>query len=249
VKFKDHFSGQAADYAKYRPDYPQELFAYLASLTPARQCAWDCGTGNGQAAVGLAAFFDRVVATDASERQILNARRNARIDYRVAPAGRSDLASGSLDLITVAQALHWFELDAFYIEAKRVLKPQGVLAAWYYNLLEIAPEIDAIVNRFYYEIVGAYWPPELKIIEERYQTISFPLAELNPPTFSMRASWTLAQLLGYLRTWSATRAFMAANQADPIEPIISDLTAAWEKPDRRRLVRWPLTVRAGRFIP
>jgi ubiquinone/menaquinone biosynthesis C-methylase UbiE len=141
VKFKDHFSGHAADYAKYRPDYPRELFAYLASLTPARQWAWDCGTGNGQAAVGLAAFFDRIVATDASEKQILNAERNARIDYRVAPAGRSDLASSSIDLVTVAQALHWFELDAFYIEAKRVLKPQGVLAAWCYNLLEIAPEM------------------------------------------------------------------------------------------------------------
>jgi SAM-dependent methyltransferase len=249
VKFKDHFSGQAADYAKYRPDYPQELFAYLASLAPARQWAWDCGTGNGQAAVGLAAFFDRVVATDASEKQILNAERNARIDYRVAPAEKSDLASNSIDLITVAQALHWFDLDAFYIEAKRVLKPQGVLATWCYNLLEIAPEIDAIVNRFYHEIVDAYWPPERKIIEERYQTISFPLAELNPPAFFMRASWTLAQLRGYLRTWSATRAFIAANHTDPTESITSDLTAAWEKPDRRRLIRWPLTLRAGRFIP
>jgi ubiquinone/menaquinone biosynthesis C-methylase UbiE len=162
VKFKDHFSGQAADYAKYRPDYPRELFAYLASLTPTRQWAWDCGTGNGQAAVGLAAFFDRVVATDASEKQILNAERNARIDYRVAPAGRSDLDSSSIDLVTVAQALHWFDLDAFYIEAKRVLKPRGALAAWCYNLLEIAPEIDAIVNRFYHEIVGPTGRPSAK---------------------------------------------------------------------------------------
>ena len=162
MTFKDHFSDQASDYARFRPNYPHELFAYLGSLVLARECAWDCGTGSGQAAVALAEFFDRVVATDASEKQILSATKSSRVEYPIAPAENSGLSSHSLDLIAVAQALHWFDLDAFYMEAKRVLKPDGILAVWCYGLLEIGPEIDAIINRFYREIVGPYWPPERK---------------------------------------------------------------------------------------
>lgn len=246
MRFKDHFSDQAADYARYRPDYPHELFAYLGSLVLARECAWDCGTGSGQAAVALAEFFDRVVATDASEKQILSATKNPRVEYRIAPAENSGLNSHSLDLIAVAQALHWFDLDAFYMEAKRVLKPDGVLAVWCYGLLEIAPEIDAIINRLYREIVGPYWPPERKVIESRYQTIPFPFAELQPPQFTMEARWSLAQLVGYLRTWSATRAFLVATRTDPVEEIIPDLSKAWGKPDREWRISWPLSIRAGR---
>ena len=195
MRFKDHFSDQAADYTKYRPNYPNELFAYLASLVLARECAWDCGTGSGQAAVALTEFFDRVIATDASEKQILSATKSARVEYRIAPAENSGLSSHSLDLIAVAQALHWFDLDAFYMEAKRVLKPEGALAVWGYGLLEIAPEIDAVINRFYREIVGPYWPPERKIIESRYQTIPFPFAELQPPQFAMKATGPSRNLL------------------------------------------------------
>ncbi len=245
MRFKDHFSDQAADYARYRPDYPHELFAYLGSLVLARECAWDCGTGSGQAAVALAEFFDRVVATDASEKQILSATKDPRVEYRIAPAENSGLSSHSVDLIAVAQALHWFDLDAFYMEAKRVLKPEGVLAVWCYGLLEIAPEIDAIINTLYGEIVGPYWPPERKVIESRYQTIPFPFAELQPPQFTMKAHWSLAHLVGYLRTWSATRAFLIATRIDPVEGIISDLSTAWGKPDRKWLINWPLSIRAG----
>jgi ubiquinone/menaquinone biosynthesis C-methylase UbiE len=200
MKFKDHFSGHAADYAKFRPNYPRELFEYLASIAPGRGRAWDCATGNGQAAVGLSAFFDRVIATDASERQILGASRNERIEFRVAAAEKSGLESKSIDLVTVAQALHWFDLDAFYAEAMRVLKPLGILAAWCYGFLEIAPEINAIVNRFYDEIVGPYWPPERKIVEDGFRTIPFPFDEFESPVFAMQAHWSLEQLVGYLRT-------------------------------------------------
>ena len=246
MRFKDHFSDQAADYARYRPDYPHKLFAHLGSLVLARECAWDCGTGSGQAAVALAEFFDRVVATDASKKQILSATKDPRVEYRIAPAENSGLSSHSVDLIAVAQALHWFDLDAFYMEAKRVLKPEGVLAVWCYGLLEIAPEIDAIINTLYGEIVGPYWPPERKVIESRYQTIPFPFAELQPPQFTMKAHWSLAHLVGYLRTWSATRAFLIATRIDPVEGIISDLSTAWGKPDREWLINWPLSIRAGR---
>ncbi len=140
--FKDHFSKQATDYAKFRPRYPQKLFDYLGRIAPNRRVAWDCGTGNGQAAVGLALVFDRVIATDASEKQIANAQSHEKVDYRVAPAEHSGIGSEAVDLIMVAQALHWFDLDRFYAEARRVLKPDGILAASAYNLLHIDPAVD-----------------------------------------------------------------------------------------------------------
>jgi SAM-dependent methyltransferase len=245
VTFKDYFSRQADDYARYRPEYPRELFAYLSSLEPAHDCAWDCATGSGQAAIALAEFFDRVVATDASEKQIASATKSRRVEYRVAPAEKSGLDAHSIDLITVAQALHWLDVDAFFREVRRVLRPAGVLAVWCYDLLEIAPEIDAIINRFYQEIVGPYWPPERKIVESRYRRIPFPFTELQPPPLKMKARWSLAHILGYLRTWSATRAFMVARDTDPIELVRSDLASAWGEPQRQRLVSWPLTIRVG----
>jgi len=160
VTFKDHFSKQAADYAIFRPGYPQELFVYLGSVAPSRQLAWDCATGNGQAAVGLAAVLDRVMAADASEKQIANAQQHERVEYGVAPAENSGIQSETIDLVMVAQALHWLNLDRFYAEARRVLKHDGILAASAYNLLKIEPAIDEVVNQYYYDVVGPFWPPE-----------------------------------------------------------------------------------------
>jgi SAM-dependent methyltransferase len=243
--FKDHFSRQAADYAKFRPTYPQELFDYLGNIAPSRQLAWDCGTGNGQAALGLASMFDGVIATDASEKQITNATLHEHVDYRVAPAEDSGIDSGSVDLIMVAHALHWFDLDRFYAEAQRVLKPDGVLAASAYNLLQIEPAIDEIVNRYYYEVVGSFWPPERKLVE-RFANLPFPFHEIDPPKFEMRASWILPRLVGYLRTWSSTQRFIAAKGSDPLKQIMDDLRAAWGAPEQTRNVIWPLTLRIGR---
>ena len=211
MNFRDHFSVQAADYAKFRPHYPTELFDYLSDIAPDNEIAWDCATGNGQAAVALASKFRNVIATDASEKQIKNAARHERIDYRVVTAEKSGIDSGKIDIITVAQALHWFALDLFYAEAKRVLKPQGVLAVWGYNLLRIAPDVDNVINHFYEEIVGPYWPPERRVIEKGYAHLAFPFAELDPPQFRMEAYWSLERLQGYLRTWSATQRFIAEN--------------------------------------
>jgi SAM-dependent methyltransferase len=245
VTFKDHFSKQAAGYAIFRPRYPQTLFDYLGSIAPSRQLAWDCGTGNGQAAVGLASVFDRVIATDASEKQIANAQSHQRVEYRIAPAENSGVGSGLIDLIMVAQALHWFDLDRFYAEARRVLKPDGVLAVSAYNLLHIEKAIDEVVNRYYHEVVGPFWPPERRLVEQ-FANLPFPFQKIDPPEFEMTASWNLDHLLGYLRTWSSTQRFIAAKGGDPLEQITDDLRSTWGDPEQTRTVTWPLTMRVGR---
>ena len=241
---KDHFSKQAADYAKFRPRYPHEMFEYLGSLAPRRQLAWDCGTGNGQAAVGLTTVFDRVSATDASEKQIANAQSHERIEYRVTRAEKSDIESASIDLIMVAQALHWFDLDRFYDEVRRVLKKNSVLAASAYNLLHVKPAIDELINRYYYEVVGPFWPPE-RVLIEKFEELPLPFSEIQTPSFEMIAQWNPEHLLGYLRSWSATQRFIAANKHDPLEAIADDLRAAWGDPGQMRKVVWPLILRVG----
>jgi len=228
----------------FRPRYPQELFDYLGSVSPGRQLAWDCATGNGQAAVGLATVFDRVIATDASEKQIANARSHERVEYRVAAAENSGLGSETIDSIMVAQALHWFDLDRFHAEAERVLKLEGVLAASAYNLLHIDKPIDQIVNRYYYEVVGRFWPPERKLVEQ-FDDLPFPFQEIDPPRFEMIAHWNLNHLLGYLQTWSSTQRFIAANSTDPLEHITDDLRSTWGNPEEARTVMWPLKIRVG----
>ncbi len=245
MPFKDRFSGHASEYAQFRPHYPRPLFQYLADIAPERSCVWDCATGNGQAAVALAEFFDRIVATDASEKQIANAEAHNKISYRVASAERSELSSASLDLITVAQALHWFERYAFYAEAKRVLKPNGVLAVWCYNLFKISPEIDRLVAGFYAETLGPYWDFERKLVETEYSTIDFPFDELAPPAFHMEAEWTLDQVLGYLRTWSATKNFMADRGVDPVTELSGPLQSLWGNAEATKIIAWPIGMRIG----
>jgi SAM-dependent methyltransferase len=245
VSFKDHFSKQAADYAKFRPRYPQELFDHLGKIAPSRQLAWDCGTGNGQAAVGIASVFDHVIATDASEKQIANAQPHERVEYRVAPAEDSGIESGTLDLIMVAQALHWFDLPRFYQEVSRVLKNNGVLAASAYKFFHITPEIDQLVNHRYYDkIVGPFWPSERVLVED-FEKLLFPFSEVQMASFEMTAQWDLEQLVGYLRSWSATQRFIAANNRDPLEKIADQLRAAWGGAKQTRRVIWPLTLRVG----
>jgi SAM-dependent methyltransferase len=193
----------------------------------------------------LAFVFDRVIATDASEKQIANAEPHERVEYRVAPAENSGIESGTVDLIMVAQALHWFDLGRFYAEARRVLKPDGVLAASAYNLLHINPAIDEVVNRYYYEVVGPFWPQERKLVEQ-FDNLPFPFHEIAPPKFEMTAQWNLDHLVGYLRTWSSTQRFIAAKGSDPLKEIMDGLCAAWGTPERTRNVIWPLTLRIGR---
>jgi SAM-dependent methyltransferase len=247
VIFKDHFSRQATDYAKFRPHYPRAFFKYIASVSPNNQVALDCATGNGQAAVALAEFFARVIAIDASENQIARAQPQARVEYQLARAEATGLSANSCDAMTVAQALHWFDLDAFHSETRRILKPGGLLAVWAYNELRISPEVDALVRHFHDEIVGPYWPPERKIVGRGYRNLPFPFEELRAPSFQIEVRWSLEHLLGYLRTWSATQCFLAASGRDPVELIERDLARTWDgAAKRKRLAIWPLTIRLGR---
>lgn len=243
TEFKDHFSGHAADYAKFRPDYPAELFDYLASISPQRGLAWDCATGNGQAAVGLATYFDSVIATDASAQQIESARLHPRVSYRVAPAEESEIDSDSVDLILVAQALHWFDLNRFFTEAKRVSKETGKLAVSNYLHIKISPEIDALVSKFYRETTGPFWPPERHLVETNFESTQFPFPELPSPQFKMRQQWDLDQLAGYLGTWSATKKFIAARGFDPVDSLLEELRAIWGNPGLARQAIWPLQLR------
>lgn len=246
MSFKDHFSQQAADYARFRPRYPRALFEFIAATAPNDRRALDCATGNGQAAIALTEFFHSVIALDASAAQIASAQPNDRVEYRVAPAESTGLSAHSVAAITVAQALHWFELEAFYAEARRVLEPRGVLAAWAYNYLRISPKVDPLVGRFHDEIVGPFWPPERKLVGRGYRELAFPFAEIATPAFQIEVPWSLAHLLGYLRTWSATRRFLAANEQDPVGLIERELEQAWGNPLEEKLAIWPLTVRLGR---
>lgn len=244
--FKDHFSSHAEAYACSRPGYPPALFAHLVSLAPSHQLAWDCATGNGQVAIGLARHFDRVVATDASAAQIDHAFRHERIAYRVEPAEATSLDAASVDLVAVGQALHWFDLDRFYAEVRRVLRTGGVIVAWCYGRCTVAPDIDAIIDRYYVEIVGPFWPPERIFVESGYRTLPFPFARVPLPAFDMQAEWTADELLAYLGTWSATKRFEAHHGRDPRDEIAEPLVNAWGSRHLRRRMEWPLSFLAGR---
>lgn len=246
MSFKDHFSLQSGGYRQFRPDYPDALFRHLAAIAPGTDLAWDCATGSGQSARVLKDYFSRVIATDASESQIAQAQITAGIAYRVAPAENSGIPSGSIDLITVAQALHWFDIDRFAAEAVRVLKPGGVLAAWSYNLLQVSPAVDRIVNQLYGSVLEGYWPPERQRVEAGYGDIRLPLSALDAPAIEMTHWWSLRQLVGYLSTWSAVVRYQQERGEDPVTACYEEFAAAWGEPDKTRQVCWPLSLRLWR---
>lgn len=243
--FSDHFSSLADTYARYRPHYPDELFAYLADIAPHRISAWDCATGNGQAAIGLAKYFENVEATDASKEQIASATVRENIRYRVASAELSGLESASIDLCTVAQAIHWFHFDSFYSEVRRVLKPGSILAIWTYSHSRIAPAIDAVMQKFYGEI-RPYFPPERQWVDDEYTTLPFPFEEIMSPHFVMTAAWGIEDILGYYRSWSAVKQYAERHGRHPLDDVESALRDVWNTPEITREVRWNLHLRLGR---
>jgi ubiquinone/menaquinone biosynthesis C-methylase UbiE len=245
--FKDHFSTLASRYSAFRPIYPAALFDYLAGLCAEHHAVWDCACGTGQASLALAERFDSVVATDASPQQLAAAPLHPKVLYRVARAEDSGLVAGSVDLITVAQALHWFDLDAFYREVNRVLKQSGVIAVWTYGTLHVeGTGVDHMVQDYYHRVVGPYWPPERQLVEDGYRTLPFPFAEISSAAFAMEESWDRARLMGYLRTWSATSRYVEARGVDPVAALDEKLAPLWEQLTRK--VTWPLALRVGRVL-
>ncbi len=242
--FKDHFSGHSSSYAEYRPSYPDSLFSFLADCCPNSQLAWDCATGNGQAARALTPFFKGVIATDASETQIRAAESDPKIDYRVAPAESSGLEDSSIDLITVAQALHWFDIPGFFDEAQRVLTPGGVLAVWSYERCYVDPRCDELLHELAENIVGPYWPPERKLVDEGYRSIELPMPAISAPAFAMKANWGIDEMFGYLMTWSSSQRYLKDHGSSPLAVIEDRLRAAWG--EGRREAAWPLNLKIGR---
>ena len=246
MTFQDHFSSRASIYARARPSYPPSLFAELAALAPGHGLAWDCGTGNGQAARGLAVHFDQVVATDPSAPQLAQAPAHPKIEFRLAEERDCGLPAGSVDLATAAQAAHWFDLQAYYAEARRVLRPGGVIAIWCYNLLRIAPVIDDLMTHFYSATVGPFWPPERRHTEAGYRTLPFPFPELPFPAVVMEQHWDLNELGAYLGSWSSVMRFTEKLGTDPVEPFLRDLSPVWGSPDQKKRIEWPVSGRIGR---
>jgi SAM-dependent methyltransferase len=246
MTFKDHFSGHAADYSSFRPAYPAALFEQIALLASAHDLAWDCATGNGQAALGLAPYFRAVLATDASRQQVGQARIHERVAYVVAPAERSPLANGSVDIVTVAQAVHWFDLERFYAEVRRVSKPGGVLAVWCYHFPAVSPEVDAVLRRLY-DVLGHDRPAEWRLIESGYAELPFPFEEISAPRFQIARRWALDHLLDYVRTASACRRYLRETGTDPTNVVRQELEATWGDPVHEREVIWPLILKVGRI--
>jgi SAM-dependent methyltransferase len=245
------FSTVAREYANFRPGYPPELFAWLARSAPARDVAWDAGCGSGQASVALAGYFSVVHATDVAAEQIAAAKPHPRVRYAATPAESSGLPDRSVDLVTVAQALHWFDVEAFHIEAWRVLRPGGVIAVWTYPRPRFAdPELDARFEDFYVNVVGAYWPAERAHVDARYATLPAPPEDLGfealeTPAFGLTLEWTLAQVLGYVSSWSATARYRKANGTDPVPLLGESLGGIWADPATVRSLRMPLALRAS----
>jgi len=242
--FKDHFSAQAGAYERCRPDYPPALFEWLATVAPGRGHALDVGAGNGQAALGLAQHFERVRASEPSEAQLARARPHRRVEYAREPAERIGVPDASADLVTAAQAAHWFDWARFCPEVRRVLRPGGVVAVWTYGLFAAGPDVDRIVEDFYRNVVGPYWPRERRHVEEGYRDLPFPFDELMAPRFSLETRWTAGQALGYLGTWSAVQRYRAARGRNPLELVAPGLCEAWRTDGL--LLTWPLHLRVGR---
>lgn len=243
---KDYFSSQSKAYAAFRPSYPDELYQFIFSHLKSRSMAWDCATGNGQVAQSLANDFERVYATDISEQQLTNAFRAKNIFYSVAPAERTDFADNQFDLITVGQALHWFDLPRFYKEVKRTGKADGLLAVWGYALLSIEPTIDELFLDFYNNIVGPYWDEARRLVEDHYRRVPFPFDQIDSPEFYIRTAWTSEQFTGYLSSWSATQKYIRAHGHDPVQAISARVNALWKTGERKQ-VSFPVFLKLGRI--
>jgi ubiquinone/menaquinone biosynthesis C-methylase UbiE len=242
---KDNFSKQAADYSKFRPQYPNEMIQYIISFVDNKSTALDLATGNGQVAYKLSAYFDKVFATDISQKQLDNAIQANNIMYSKESAEKTSFGNQQFDLIVVAQAVHWFDFDPFYKEIYRILKPEGIFAIMGYGLFSTNPDSDTILRHFYYDIVGPYWDAERKYLDENYETIPFSFEEIPAKKFENQFTWSFEILIGYLQTWSSVQHYISKNNRNPIDLIYDELKASWQRNDKK--VKFPLLLRIGKL--
>jgi len=242
---KDRFSSHASEYSRFRPEYPDSLISFVLSVTKRRESAWDCGTGNGQLAARLSPHFRTVFATDISKEQLAQAPAISNVRYSVEAAGETQFADKQFDLISIAQAIHWMPFDALYRDVYRCLKDDGLFLVTGYGLLSINPQIDAVVRHLYTEILGAYWDPERRYIDEEYATIPFPFEEVESPPFLQQYDWSLAQFTGYLNTWSAMKQYSKSTGLEALDSIAENLRAAWGA-SKTHLATFPILLRMGR---
>lgn len=244
---KDNFSFESDKYAKFRPRYPAEFFDFINTVTPKKENAWDCATGNGQIASELATTFKQVYATDISESQIENASKVANIHYSLQRAEKTGFKENWFDLVTVGQAIHWFDFESFYEEVRRTARNGALICAVGYGKIEIEPAINAVINHFYTDIIGEFWDEERRYIDQEYQTIPFPFEEIETPQFEIRELWSFKRLIGYLRTWSAVRHFVNRKGYNPVDDLQNQLEPFWPYAEKKD-VCFPLLLRMGRII-
>ena len=242
---KDLFSSASDHYARYRPTYPDELYDFIHKQVTNHSYAWDCATGNGQVARHLTKYFEEVQATDISASQLAQAYQHPQIHYSLQPAEQTTFPDEHFDLITVGQAIHWFDFDGFYQEVNRTLKTSGLLAVIGYGLHSISSEIDPVIAHFYHEVIGPYWDPERKYLDESYQTIPFPFQEIAAPSFECVFIWSRSHFLGYLRTWSAVKKFIDQNGSDPVNDLEKAIEPLWGTEQK---ITFPIFLRLGRRI-
>jgi SAM-dependent methyltransferase len=247
MSFLDLFSKQAEIYAKYRPQYPEALFTYLATLNETLDLVWDCGTGNGQAALSLANHYQQIIATDPSEEQLKHAFQHPKISYQKVTAEAFEFQPASFDLISIANAIHWFNFDVFYPKVKQLLKPNGVVAAWAYGLPIVNEEIDEFTNMLHYKILDEFWVAPNRLVENEYRELPFPFQEITTPQFYSTKEFTLAEFVTYFHTWSAAQKYLNHYNENPIDKILPQLKAAWGNADERREVKWKIILKVGQL--
>jgi len=243
----DNFSQNSANYALFRPESPAEIFYFLYDHVDNFDSAWDCGTGNGQVANTLATRFKTVYGTDISATQLQHAQKRENILYKQERAEATSIPEHSIDLITIAQAIHWFDFDNFYKEVSRVAHPGALIAAWTYTTLQLTPAVNEVIGHFYWDITRPYWDKERELVDTGYSTIPFPFEEIKAPEFNIVKRYTLSQLIGYLRTWSGVKHYMEKEQKDPVALIVDDLKKTWGDEETIE-VTWPVHMRVGRVV-
>jgi ubiquinone/menaquinone biosynthesis C-methylase UbiE len=241
------YSPYAKKYAQSRPRYPDELFKYLVSLVEQHMVAWDCATGSGQAALSLVNYFKKVIATDISSEQISNAVRHNRIEYRVCQAEKSGISNNSVNLITVASAVHWFDLNNFYREVQRVITPGGILAVWTYHVGYVEPPFDKLFLNFYNQILAPYFSKGAKLVDKKYSTISLPGKQIKVKDFFVSAKWNLSNMLNFIESWSGTQHYKKEKGENPVDLIYPELKQLWGESEKINTIRWPLFIKISRL--